>query len=271
MPEGYIYILINAAMSGYLKIGMTTRSPHERAHELSQASGVVAPFVIAYSERVVNCEAAENRIHTRLARFRVNGRREFFHLPVQDAILELIKIADEVGRSVPTAPIDDLAPTEDGLVSTAVDTKLDPADVASLSQSRSADCRRAEQEAIDELREDSRKLYLEMKTRATAFGPDVETYATPQYLAFKAGKKFAEIAERETCLSVLIRRDAFPIPEKAKEEVLGLTAYRYPNSHGWSCSIEFKVDGSSLMGSVESLLRQSYRTVAVKGVGRNTR
>ncbi len=40
MIVGHIYILMNPTMPGYLKIGMTTRSPEERARELSNSTGV---------------------------------------------------------------------------------------------------------------------------------------------------------------------------------------------------------------------------------------
>jgi T5orf172 domain len=99
MAAGHIYILVNAAMHGYLKIGLTTRTPDERARELSQGTSVVVPYSVAYSESVINCDVAERLIHTRLEKFRVNRGREFFHLPLRDAIRELSSIADMVGRS----------------------------------------------------------------------------------------------------------------------------------------------------------------------------
>jgi hypothetical protein len=103
MTTGCIYILINAAMPGYLKIGMTTRSPQERAQELSQSSGIATPFVVAFSEEVTDCTAAEELLHRRLTRWRVTERREFFHLELQSAIRQLTQIADKVGRPPPSA------------------------------------------------------------------------------------------------------------------------------------------------------------------------
>jgi hypothetical protein len=101
MAAGHVYILVTASMHGYLKIGMTERSPEERARELSQVSGVPAPFTVAYSEDVPDCAAAESLIHARLDKYRTNQQREFFHLPLRDAIRELAEIAEEVRRSVP--------------------------------------------------------------------------------------------------------------------------------------------------------------------------
>jgi len=107
---GSVYILLNSTMPGYLKIGMTTSTPEERARELSQATGVAVPYSVAFAEEVINCEAAESLIHARLAAYRVNNRREFFHLPLRDAIRELSEIAEAVGRHIPTR-CSDLYPT----------------------------------------------------------------------------------------------------------------------------------------------------------------
>jgi hypothetical protein len=101
MAAGHVYILVNASIQGHLKIGMTERTPEERARELSQGSGVPAPFTVAYFEHVPDCADAERLIHLRLDKYRTNQNREFFHLPLQDAIRELAQIANEVRRSAP--------------------------------------------------------------------------------------------------------------------------------------------------------------------------
>jgi hypothetical protein len=46
--SGYIYLLINSAMEGFVKIGKTTKTPEERAKELSNATGVPTPFTVAF-------------------------------------------------------------------------------------------------------------------------------------------------------------------------------------------------------------------------------
>ena len=65
MAAGHVYILLNAAMPGLVKIGSTTRTPAERAKELSQATGFCTPFVVAFDEYVGSCEQAEREIHAR--------------------------------------------------------------------------------------------------------------------------------------------------------------------------------------------------------------
>lgn len=104
MAAGHVYIMVNAAMSGYLKIGMTTRTPEERAVELSCTTGVPVPFTVAYSEEVADCSLAERLIHERLVSHRVCRDREFFHLPLRDAIREVAAIAREVGMPSVVAP-----------------------------------------------------------------------------------------------------------------------------------------------------------------------
>src|SRR5438128_1100387 len=104
MAAGHVYILLNPMMQGLLKIGMTERTPEERARELSNTTGVPVPYSIAFSEEVIDCVRAERLIHARLDRHRVNQHREFFHLPLKDAIRTLTEIAAEVGRPMtPTA------------------------------------------------------------------------------------------------------------------------------------------------------------------------
>jgi hypothetical protein len=86
MHRGHVYILINACMRGYLKIGQTARTPEERARELSAVTGVPVPFEVAYAEELYYFEEAEREVHARLEQFRVNDKREFFVLSTREAI-----------------------------------------------------------------------------------------------------------------------------------------------------------------------------------------
>ena len=90
--NGSIYILINPSMPSLVKIGKTTRVPEERAVELSGTSGVPTKFFVAYEISVSDCDAAERDIHDRLSNFRVNDSREFFNIPLKNAI----KLVDEI-------------------------------------------------------------------------------------------------------------------------------------------------------------------------------
>ncbi len=90
---GFVYILINASLEGLLKIGKTNRTPDERAKELSIATGVPTPFMVAFDEQFDDCDLAEQYIHTLLQQrgYRVADNREFFNMPLKDAVRVLLE------------------------------------------------------------------------------------------------------------------------------------------------------------------------------------
>jgi hypothetical protein len=87
--EGYVYVISNKGMPDYVKVGHTTRSPEERALELS---GTATPFpaVVEYSVFVENARAVELEVHRRLAKVRASKTREWFKCSRSKAI-ETIK------------------------------------------------------------------------------------------------------------------------------------------------------------------------------------
>lgn len=95
--KGYVYILINPSMPGLLKIGKTTRLPEDRAKEISLATGVATPFIVAYKIKVNDCDAGERYIHSflELQGYRVNPSREFFEVDMTVVINALIKYKNE--------------------------------------------------------------------------------------------------------------------------------------------------------------------------------
>lgn len=86
--RGYIYVLVNSSLPGLVKIGKTTRSPSERVGELSGATGVPMPFVIAYEQLFEDCGATERHVHAALAErgARLTANREFFTAKPADVI-----------------------------------------------------------------------------------------------------------------------------------------------------------------------------------------
>lgn len=90
---GYIYILINPSLEGLIKVGKTTRDPIDRAVELSKATGVPTPFIVAYQMLVNNCSKAEEFVHTWLSAkgYRVNDNREFFNAPMTEVINAILE------------------------------------------------------------------------------------------------------------------------------------------------------------------------------------
>src|SRR5205085_9755583 len=61
------YILLNPAMNGLLKVGKTTREPADRVVELSAATGVPTPFILAYRTHTGDCHRLEQVVHSLLA------------------------------------------------------------------------------------------------------------------------------------------------------------------------------------------------------------
>ena len=100
----YVYILINPSLKGLLKIGRTDRTPEERAIELSNSSNMPTPFIVAYDEKVPDSQIAEKLIHDELMQqgFRVNESREFFSIPLKNAIQVVSQIAQQLRDAMPS-------------------------------------------------------------------------------------------------------------------------------------------------------------------------
>ena len=82
-------------MPGLLKIGKSCRPVDERAQELSDSTGVPTNFIVAIQKPVSDCDAAELQIHRELAAYRVTQKREFFKMPLQDALSIFLKVAEK--------------------------------------------------------------------------------------------------------------------------------------------------------------------------------
>lgn len=93
---GIVYILINDAMLGYIKIGKTTKSVDQRILELSRSSAVPFPFECYYAVRVADVDKVEKSIHDAFGDHRINPKREFFKIAPERivAILKLLSIED---------------------------------------------------------------------------------------------------------------------------------------------------------------------------------
>ena len=82
---GFIYIMRNASFEkNIFKIGLTTKTTKERAAQLSGTS-VPDNFNLLNEWKVKDCKMAEKKIHEILDRYRVNPRREFFKIDLQEA------------------------------------------------------------------------------------------------------------------------------------------------------------------------------------------
>jgi hypothetical protein len=93
--NGHVYILVNSALPNLVKIGRTTKTPKERASELS-STGTPGKFIVAYSVLVSDCSFLEKKMHEYFSSIRHSNDREFFEVPVQMAIDKLIEFSRSI-------------------------------------------------------------------------------------------------------------------------------------------------------------------------------
>lgn len=86
--RGFVYVLMNDAMPGVVKIGRTSREVEVRAGELWQ-TGVPVPFRIHAEQQTIDCVQLEAYMHGELRERRAHRSREFFHISPEDAALRL--------------------------------------------------------------------------------------------------------------------------------------------------------------------------------------
>lgn len=92
---GIVYVLVNEAMPGLVKIGMTTGDLAVRIKQLD-SSGVPLPFECVYAVQVKDVHFVEGRTHRAFHDRRLRSSREFFRMspePIK-AILELVAGVD---------------------------------------------------------------------------------------------------------------------------------------------------------------------------------
>jgi hypothetical protein len=92
MSRGYVYVLSNPSMPGVVKIGRSAGGALHRAKCLSGTS-VPTPFVVEFEILCLDAEGAEDRAHRYARKSRVATRREFFSMPVRDAVGHVIQAA----------------------------------------------------------------------------------------------------------------------------------------------------------------------------------
>lgn len=131
--HGYLYILANSAMPGLVKVGKTTRSPSERAGELSGATGLPTPFIVVYEQLFEDCDAAESFVHAFLAQqgYRVSDNREFFSAPVNIVVRAIALASGAIDH-------DSLLPAAEQADDLLERGEPDELDSLSLSQSEAA-------------------------------------------------------------------------------------------------------------------------------------
>lgn len=96
-----VYVLVNEAMPGYVKIGKTSTSLEQRIRELSGSTSVPLPFTCFYACTVKDMDFVEKQLHDGFDTSRVNPRREFFSIAPERvvAILKLVEIENITPRN----------------------------------------------------------------------------------------------------------------------------------------------------------------------------
>ena len=107
--RGYIYCMTNKCMSGYCKIGMTTKTPEERAKQL-YSTGVAHPFEVVFSKLCIDAYDEEQKVFELLEELNIErcDKREFFKC-TPDQVKHLF----EGGIRIPKQSIDSEAEHED--------------------------------------------------------------------------------------------------------------------------------------------------------------
>jgi hypothetical protein len=94
---GYVYSLTNAAMPGYIKIGLTQQDEvADRMRQLDNTSTPL-PFELHYAAKVPDCRRLERTLHFVFGEKRTRLNREFFTTEpdLVKAIIELVAIHEE--------------------------------------------------------------------------------------------------------------------------------------------------------------------------------
>ncbi|OQA40181.1 MAG: T5orf172 domain protein [Candidatus Omnitrophica bacterium ADurb.Bin314] len=89
--DGIIYILINAAMPGYVKIGRTTNL-EKRIRDLD-TTNIPLPFECFYACTVKNANFVERQLHDAFSNCRVRSSREFFEI-APERVLAALRLAE---------------------------------------------------------------------------------------------------------------------------------------------------------------------------------
>jgi hypothetical protein len=88
MAQGFVYVLLNPSFPDQVKIGRTEQTSELRAKKL-WTTGVPTPFLVVYDELVSECKTVEEKLHSKFAAYRTSSDREFFRVPVREAIRAL--------------------------------------------------------------------------------------------------------------------------------------------------------------------------------------
>lgn len=111
---GLVYVMLNPAMQGLVKVGKTSGTSEDRARRL-RSTGVPARFIVLYDIYVDDMQAVETAAHEALKSYRYEPDREFFTCSPKEAINTLLSIAARkaVPRETSTSEVGILQPLLD--------------------------------------------------------------------------------------------------------------------------------------------------------------
>jgi hypothetical protein len=110
MSEGYVYLLTNVAMPGYVKIGFTAQEDWTVRLKQLDTTSTPLPFECFYVAKVPDCRKLERTLHYVFGEKRARSSREFFTTDpdLAKAIIELVAIKEEAVADVDQ----DIAPAQ---------------------------------------------------------------------------------------------------------------------------------------------------------------
>ena len=93
MVRGWVYVIVNEAMSGLVKIGFSLKDPVIRARELNH-TGAPHPYSVVYDALVHEPRELEQRLHIHLNHAKEG--KEWFKLGPKVAVTAIRKLAKEL-------------------------------------------------------------------------------------------------------------------------------------------------------------------------------
>lgn len=112
MNEGIVYVLVNDAFDGYIKVGKTTNL-EQRLRQLDNTS-VPLPFRCVFAVQVSDMDEIERLAHAAFTDHRTRSNREFFEVDPH-RVISALKMTG--GKDV--TPKDDIAADAEGLAALA--------------------------------------------------------------------------------------------------------------------------------------------------------
>lgn len=106
MPS-WVYIIVNEAAPGLLKVGFTNRTPAQRAQELG-ATGLPFPYSVVYEREVEDGRNTEQAAHLALAEFHVG--KEWFRCSIETARKAIDQVESFGNDGSPLVPGHRLSP-----------------------------------------------------------------------------------------------------------------------------------------------------------------